>query len=85
MSSGVNHNINGVNRVKWSESQYRWSKSRQVLCSLVKPSIGFFSHVKSSMIYWDTLHIIYGAKPETKGVNHDIDGCLLYTSPSPRD
>ena len=36
MSSGVNHNINGANHVKWSESQYRWSESHQVLCSLVK-------------------------------------------------
>ena len=63
MSSGANH-------IKWSESQYRWSE----LCSLVKPSIGFFSHVKSRMIYWDSLHIIDGAKTETKGVNHDIDG-----------
>ena len=41
MSSGVNHNINGANHVKWSESQYRWSESHQVLCSLVKPNIGF--------------------------------------------
>ena len=41
MSSGLNHNINGANHVKWSESQYRWSESHQVLCSLVKPlSIG---------------------------------------------
>ena len=51
MSSGLNLNINGANHVKWSESQYRWSESHQVLCSLVKPSIGFFSHVKSRMIY----------------------------------
>ena len=41
MSSGVNHNINGANHVKWSESQYRWSKSHQVLCSLINPNIGF--------------------------------------------
>ena len=41
MSSEVNHNINRENHVKWSESQYRWSKSHQVLCSLVKPNIGF--------------------------------------------
>ena len=61
MSSGVNQNINRANHVKWRESQYRWSKSHQVLCSLVKPNIGFFSHV-------------YGAKPEIEGVNHVIDG-----------
>ena len=42
MSSEVNRNINGANHVKWSESQYRWSESHQVLCSLVKPNIGFF-------------------------------------------
>ena len=48
MSSGVNHNINGANHVKWSESQYRWSESHQVLCSLFKPNIGFFRHVKPS-------------------------------------
>ena len=41
MSSGVNHNINGANHVKWCESQYRWSESHQLLCSLVKPNIGF--------------------------------------------
>ena len=74
MSSGLSHNINGANHVKWSESQYRWRESHQVLSSLVKPNIGFFSHVKSSMIYWDSLHIIDEAKPKTKGVNHDIDG-----------
>ena len=77
VSSGVNRNINGANHVKWSESQYRWSESHQVLCSVVKPSIGVFSHVKSRMIYWDSFHIIDGAKPETKGVNHDIDGSSL--------
>ena len=38
MSSGVNHNINGVNH-----------------------------------LYWDSLHMIDGAKPEIEGVNHDID------------
>ena len=64
MSSGVNHNINGANHVKWSESQYRWSESHQVLCSLVKPNIGFFSHVKLQSIYWDSLHIIERAKPK---------------------
>ena len=37
MSSGVNHNIDGASHVKWSESQYRWSESHQVLHSLVKP------------------------------------------------
>ena len=67
MSSGVKDNKNGANHVKWSESQYRWSESHQVLCSLVKPNIGFFSHIKSRRIYWDCLHMI-------KGVNHDIDG-----------
>ena len=39
MSSTVNHNINGANNGKWCESQYRWSKSHQVLCSLVKPNM----------------------------------------------
>ena len=74
MSSGVNHNINGANHVKWSESQYRWSESHQVLWSLVKPNIGFFSHVKLRWIFWDSLHMIDGAKPEIEEVNHDIDG-----------
>ena len=41
MTSGVNHNINGANHVKWSESKYRWSKSHQFHCSLVKQNIGF--------------------------------------------
>ena len=41
MSSCVNHNINVANHLKWSESQYRWSESHEVLCRLVKPSIGF--------------------------------------------
>ena len=41
MPSEVNHNINGANHVKCSELQYRWSESHQVLCSLVKPNIGF--------------------------------------------
>ena len=36
MSSGVSHNIDGASHVKWSESQYRWSKSHQV-----KPNIVF--------------------------------------------
>ena len=49
-SSGVNHNINGANSVKWSESQYRWNKSHQVLYSLVKPNIGFFSQVKKDLL-----------------------------------
>ena len=63
MSSGVNHNI----------------KSHQVLCSLVKPNIGFFSHVYSRRIYSDSLHMIDGAKPEIEGVNHNIDAakCLV--------
>ena len=74
MSSGVNHNINGANLVKWNESQYRWSKFHQVLCTLVKPNIGFFSHVKSRRINWDSFHMINGAKPEMEGVNHDIYG-----------
>ena len=73
MSSGVNHNLNGENHVKWSESQYRRSESHQVICSLVKPNIGFFSYVKSRRIHWDSFHMIDGAKPEIEGVNHDID------------
>ena len=63
----VNHDINGAYHVKWSESQYRWSESHQVLCNLVKPNIGFFNHVESRRIYWDSLHMI-------EGVNQDIDG-----------
>ena len=63
--SGVNHNINGANHVKWSESQNRWSGSQQLLCSLVK----LFSHVNSRRIYWDSLHMIDGAMSEIKGVN----------------
>ena len=74
MSNGENLNKNGANHVKWCESQYRWSKSNQVLCSLVKPNIGFFSHVQSRRIYWDSLHMIDGDKPEIEGVNHNIDG-----------
>ena len=69
MSSGVNHNINGANHVKWSESQNRWRESHQLLCSLVKPNIGFFSHIKSRKIYWDSLHRNDGAMFEIKGVN----------------
>ena len=69
----MNQNIDIVNHVKWSESQYRWSESHQVLCSLVKQNIGFFSHVKSRMIYCDSIHMIDGAKPEIEGVNHSID------------
>ena len=68
MSSGVNQNIDGANHIKWSESKYRWSKSHQVLCSLVKPNIGFL--VMSSQ----EVSMIDGAKPEIEGVNHDIDG-----------
>ena len=60
MSSGVNHNINGANQVKY--------------CSLVKPNIGFFSHVQLRKIYWNSLQIIDGEKPEIEGLNHDIDG-----------
>ena len=74
MSSGVNCNINGANHVKWSESQYRWSESHQVLCSLVMQNIGFLSHIKSRMIYCDSLHMIDRAKPVIEGVNHNKDG-----------
>ena len=74
MSSGVNHNIKGTNQVNLSESQYRWSESHQVLCSLFKQNLGFCSHIKSRRIYWHSLHMIDGAKPEIEGVNHDIDG-----------
>ena len=64
----MNHNIDGANHVKWNELKYRWSESHQVLCSLVKPNIGFLvmSSQEVSMIDW--------AKPEIEGVNHDIDG-----------
>ena len=72
--SGVNHNINGATNVKWSESQYGWNESHQVLCSLVKPNIAFFSHVQSRRIYWDSLHMNDGAKPEIEGLNHNING-----------
>ena len=68
------HNINGANHVKLSESQYRWSESHQVLRSLFKQNLGFFSHVKSRQIYWHSLHMIDGANPEIEGVNHNIDG-----------
>ena len=64
-------NIDGTNHIKWSESQYQW---REVLCSLVKPNIGLFSHVKSRRIYWDSLHMIDGVKPEIEEVNQNIDG-----------
>ena len=64
----MNQNIDGVNHVKWSESKYRWSESHQVLCSLVKPNIGFL--VMSSQ----EVSMIDGVKPEIEGVNHDIDG-----------
>ena len=77
MSSGVNYNINGANHVKWIESQSRWSESHQVLCSLVKPNIGFQScQAKKDLwpIYWDSLHIIDVAKPKIEGVNYDKDG-----------
>ena len=43
MSSGVNYNIDGASHVKWSESQYRWSESHQVLRSLVKPNKVFLA------------------------------------------
>ena len=68
MSGGVSHNINGANHVKWIESQYRWN--------LVQSShiYRLFSHVQSRRIYWDSLHMIDGAKPEIEGVNQDIDG-----------
>ena len=69
MSSGVNHNINGANHVKWSESQYRLNESHKVLSSLVKRNIGFFSHVQSRRIHWDSLQMIDGAKPEIERVN----------------
>ena len=39
----------------------------------IPSNIGFFTHVKSRMTYWDSLHMIDGAKPEIDGVNHDID------------
>ena len=68
----MNHNIDGANHVKWSESQYRWSESHQVLCSLVKPNIGFL--VMSSQ----EVSMIDGAKPEIEGVNHDIDGAKCH-------
>ena len=74
MSSGVNHNINEANHVKWSKSQYRKKKWHQVLCSLVKANVGIFSHVQSRRIYWDSLHMIDGAKPEIGGMNYNIDG-----------
>ena len=64
----MNQNIDGVNHVKWSESQYRWSEFHQVLCSLVKPNIGFL------VISSQEVSKIDGAKPEIEGVNHDIDG-----------
>ena len=64
----MNQNIDVANHVKWSESKYRWSKSHQLLCSLVKPNLGFL--VMSSQ----EVSIIDGAKPEIEGVNHELDG-----------
>ena len=55
---GANLKIDGANHVKWIESQYRWSESYQVLCSLVKPNIGFFSHVKPRRIYGPSIEIV---------------------------
>ena len=54
----MNQNIDGANHVKWSESQYIWSKSCQV----------------EWKIYRDSVHMIDGAKPEIEGVNKNIDG-----------
>ena len=53
-----------------------WSGVNQNIdgANLVKPNIGFFSLVKSRRIYWDSLHMIDGAKPEIEGVNQNIDG-----------
>ena len=68
----MNQNIDVANHVKWSESKYRWSESHQVLCSLVKPNIGFL--VMSSQ----EVSMIDGAKPEIEGVNHDIDGAKCH-------
>ena len=68
----MNQNIDGANHVKWIESKYRWSESHQVLCSLVKPNIGFL--VMSSQ----EVSMIDGAKPEIEGVNHDIDGAKYH-------
>ena len=68
----MNQNIDGANHVKLSESNYRWSESHQVLCSLVKPNIGFL--VMSSQ----EVSMIDGAKPEIEGVNHDIDGAKCH-------
>ena len=70
MSSGVN----GAIHVKWSESQYRWSKSHQVFYSLVKSNIVFLSHVYSRRIYRVSLHMSHGAKPEIEGLRNNIDG-----------
>ena len=66
MLNEVNHNINVANHVKWSESQYRWSESHWVLCSLVKSNISF--------LVMSSLYMIDEAKPKIEGVNHDIDG-----------
>ena len=64
----MNQNIDGANHVKWNDSKYRWSESHQVLCSQVKPNIGFL--VMSSQ----EVSMIDGAKHEIEGVNHDIGG-----------
>ena len=39
----------------------------------IPSNIGLLTHVKSRMTYWDSLHMIDGAKPEIDGVNQDID------------
>ena len=77
MSSGVNHNIvnhniDGANHIKWSESKNGWRESHKVLCRLVKPNVGFL--VMSSQ----EVSMIDGAKPEIEGVNHDIDGAKCH-------
>ena len=77
MSSGVNHNIDGANPIKCIV-KYRFCHCIVIVIvialSLCIVKYTFFSHVKSRRIYWDSLHISDGAKPEIEGVNHNIDG-----------
>ena len=51
-----------MERIPSSTVQYSQAKYR------------LFSHVQSRRIYWDSFHMIDGAKPAIEGVNHNIDG-----------
>ena len=40
----------------------------------IKAKYRLFSHVQLRRVYWNSLQMIDGAKPEIEGVNHDKDG-----------